>query len=94
MPHDPPSEFPTPSNNRYLRLTIEDDGLGATPEAYRRLNDPLDRGFSGRENGQGYALGAFKDYVGGVGGRLMFEPSSTGGFRVVLDLRRIETTPV
>ena len=65
------------------RVTIEDDGPGASPEILARLFDPY---FSARSGGTGLGLAIVKKIVEEHGGTISAENRPEGGFRVSFDL--------
>jgi two-component system sensor histidine kinase FlrB len=65
------------------RVTVEDDGPGASPEILARLFDPY---FSARSGGTGLGLSIVKKIVEEHGGTISAENRPEGGFRVSFDL--------
>lgn len=78
---------PVPSLNRYVRLSVCDNGPGAPQHVVDAINDVAPRTVSLRDSGQGYALQAFKDFVQGTGGALRVHSAIGEGFTLEIDLR-------
>ena len=69
--------------DRRVRVTIEDDGPGVSPEVLPRLFEPY---FSARSGGTGLGLAIVKKIVEEHGGEISAENRAPGGFRVRFDL--------
>ncbi|HTO76267.1 MAG TPA: ATP-binding protein [Thermoanaerobaculia bacterium] len=75
--------------DRRVRVTIEDDGPGVSPEVLPRLFEPY---FSARSGGTGLGLAIVKKIVEEHGGEISAENRAPGGFRVRFDLPRPESS--
>jgi signal transduction histidine kinase len=73
-----------------VRVTIEDDGPGVSPEVLPRLFEPY---FSARSGGTGLGLAIVKKIVEEHGGEISAENRAPGGFRVRFDLPLPDSGP-
>lgn len=72
----------------WIRITVSDDGEGIDPADRERLVRPFERGRNPRTpiRGRGMGLALASAAAASHGGRLVLSESSSGGFRVSLEL--------
>lgn len=79
-----------PSHKKnYLEISVEDDGIGVTPEDIRVAFRPFERGKRAKEagaEGLGIGLYAASAFVGALGGSISIGASDTGGTRCIIKL--------
>lgn len=76
-----------PAAQGMLRIRVEDDGPGMTPDTHERAFQPGER-LDETVPGSGLGLAIARDIVGLYDGRMWIDRSSLGGARVTVELRR------
>ena len=69
-----------------VRLSVTDEGPGIPPEWRERIFEPYARRETSTARGSGIGLYAARRLAESMGGRLWYEPATTGGARFVLAL--------
>ena len=74
------------ADNGHITVSVEDTGIGLTPEAARRMFDRFWRSDPARSGGTGLGLAIARGLVEAQGGRIWAEGATTGGARVSFTL--------
>jgi signal transduction histidine kinase len=75
------------ADGREVQVSVEDTGVGLTPETARRMFDRFWRADPARDgSGSGLGLAIARGLVEAQGGRIWAEPRETGGARVSFTL--------
>ncbi|WP_281260130.1 sensor histidine kinase [Deinococcus planocerae] len=71
-----------------VEVTVEDDGVGITPEQVTQLQEPFQRGGDQRREGFGLGLAVVRSVAEAHGGRVELERRTEGGTRATVRLAR------
>jgi signal transduction histidine kinase len=77
--------------NRIVSITVRDNGPGVDSDTLRILNDSTHHNWSGRPDGDGYALQGLKEFVAYMGGSVRFDSMVGEFFEVAIDLPEVES---
>jgi signal transduction histidine kinase len=79
----PPFRMSAERRDRYLRITVTDEGPGVPEELRPRLFERFSRGEEGSGSGLGLAIA--RSYARAHGGDILYDPDATGGrFELIL----------